>query len=398
MRVLMLSWEYPPHLQGGLGRHVDEIVPALSRQPDLEVHLVVPRLAGGSHVEQVGTVTVHRVDVPTPQRDNFYGGVWHVNNVLSTFVENLWQTTGPFDLVHGHDWLVGFIATALQRTFGVPLLVTIHATEKGRGRGWLAGDLAHQIHHAENNLAHAADRLITCSRSMRHEVVAYFQVDTGKIDVIPNGVDASRFASQMAYDNRLQRQMYAGPAETLVFHVGRLVHEKGAHILLEAVPAVLAAYPTTRFVIAGRGPLLDRLHHRAAALHISERVLFPGFISDEEAVRLFCVADVAVFPSLYEPFGLVALEAMAARIPLVVTNIGGFAEIIQHNVTGLAVYPEDADSLAWGICETLRDPAAAQQRTRFAYDIVTSTYSWNIIARRTVQLYRDLAAAAHATA
>jgi glycosyltransferase involved in cell wall biosynthesis len=144
--------------------------------------------------------------------------------------------------------------------------------------------------------------------------------------------------------------------------------------------------------------LLDRLHHRAAALHISERVLFPGFISDEEAVRLFCVADVAVFPSLYEPFGLVALEAMAARIPLVVTNIGGFAEIIQHNVTGLAVYPEDADSLAWGICETLRDPAAAQQRTRFAYDIVTSTYSWNIIARRTVQLYRDLAAAAHATA
>lgn len=394
MRVLMLSWEYPPYLQGGLGRHVNEIVPALSRQPDLHLHLVVPRLGGGPHFEQLGKVTVHRVDVPTPLHDNFYGGVWHVNNVLSTYVANLWQTAGPFDLVHGHDWLVGFVATALQRTYSVPLLVTIHATEKGRGRGWLAGDLAHQIHHAENSLVHAADRLITCSRSMLHEVVAYFQIDGSKIEVVPNGIDASRFTAQMTLDNRLQRQMYAGPDEALVFHVGRLVHEKGSHILVEAAPHVLAAFPNTRFVIAGRGPLLDRLHHRTAALRISERVLFPGFISDEEAVRLFCVADVAVFPSLYEPFGLVALEAMAARVPLVVTNIGGFSEIIQHNVTGLRVYPDDADSLAWGICETLRDPTAAQQRTRFAYEIVTSTYSWEIIANRTVQQYRDLVAPA----
>lgn len=392
MRVLMLSYEYPPYLQGGLGRHVNEIVPALGRLPDLNLHLVVPRLGGGPYLEQTGTVTVHRVDVPTPLRDNFYGGVWHVNNVLSTFVESLWQTAGPFDVVHGHDWLVGFIATALQRTYAVPLLVTIHATEKGRRRGWLDGELPHQIHHAENSLAHAADRLITCSRSMLHEVVAYFGVDSGKIEVIPNGVDASRFSAQLIHDNRLQRQMYAGPDEALVFHVGRLVHEKGSQILVEAVPHVLAAYPKTRFVIAGRGPLLERLHNRAAALRISDRVLFPGFISDEEAVRLFCVANVAVFPSSYEPFGLVALEAMAARVPLVVTNIGGFAEIIQHNVTGLTVYPDDADSLAWGICETLRDPTAAQQRARFAYEIVTSSYSWDVIANRTVQQYRELAA------
>lgn len=396
MRVLMLSWEYPPHLQGGLGRHVNEIIPALSRIDDLHVDLVVPRLAGGSLTEQFGRVTVHRVDVPIPQRDNFYGGVWHVNNVLSTFVEDLWQTSGPFDVVHGHDWLIGFIATALQRTYHVPLVITIHATERGRGRGWLGGDLAHQIDHAESNLVHAADRLITCSRSMLHEVVANFQVDAAKIEVIPNGVDVSRFSTQMAQDNRLQRQMYAAADEALVFHVGRLVHEKGAHILVEAIPGVLKAFPSTRFVIAGRGPLLDRLHHRTAALRINERVLFPGFISDEEAVRLFCVADVGVFPSLYEPFGLVALEAMAAHTPLVVTNIGGFAEIVQHNVTGLAVYPEDADSLAWGICETLREPATARRRTEKAYETVTTSYAWDVIAGRTVQLYRDMAAPAHA--
>lgn len=396
MRVLMLSWEYPPHLQGGLGRHVNEIIPALSRQPDLDVHLVVPRLAGGEAYEQFGTVIVHRVDVPTPQRDNFYGGVWHVNNVLSTYVEGLWQSAGPFDLVHGHDWLVGFIAMALQRTYAVPLLVTIHATEKGRGRGWLSGDLAHQIDHAESNLAHAADRLITCSRSMLHEVVANFQIDAAKIEIIPNGVDVSRFTTQMRHDNRLQRQMYAASDEALVFHVGRLVHEKGAHILVEAIPSVLAAFPATRFVIAGRGPLLDRLHHRTAALHVNERVLFPGFISDEEAVRLFCVADAAVFPSLYEPFGLVALEAMAAHTPLIVTNIGGFAEIVQHTVTGLAVYPEDADSLAWGICETLRDPVAARQRTARAYETASTVYSWDTIASRTVHLYGDLVGRARA--
>lgn len=390
MRLLMISWEYLPNLHGGLGRHVSDLLPALCQHPDLIVHLVTPRHKGGDLYQASGNLVVHRVEAPLPDSEDIFVGARHVNQILEQYIETLWQQVGGFDLIHAHDWLVGFVASAAQRAHGTPLVVTFHATERGRNRGWLPNALSQQIHSAESELAQTATRIITVSDYMRNEVQSFFNVNADKIRVIPNGVNTTAFDEQRTRDNHLERQLYAQPDEQIVFHIGRLVHEKGAPVLIEAIPFVLNAFPQARFVIAGRGPLLEQLKQRAAALQIGHKVLFPGFVTDEEAVRMFCIADVAVFPSLYEPFGLVALEAMAARTPLVVTSVGGLAEVTVHDKTAITVFPNDAGSLAWGISKVLREPETAQQRADNAYRIVQEVYSWTVIAESTMAAYREV--------
>ena len=391
MRLLMISWEYLPNLQGGLGRHVSELLPALCQHPDVIVHLVTPRHRGGDPYHALGNLIVHRVEAPLPDPGDIFGGARQANNVMEQYIETLWQEVGGFDLIHAHDWLVGFVAAAVHRAHGAPLVVTFHATERGRNRGWLSNALSQQIHDAEIELAQTATRIITVSDYMRHEVQSFFDVNPDKIRVIPNGVNTAAFDEQRERDNTVERQLYAQPDEQIVFHIGRLVHEKGASVLIEAIPFVLNAFPQARFVIAGRGPLFEQLKLRAAALHIGDKVIFPGFVTDEEAVRMFCIADVAVFPSLYEPFGLVALEAMAARTPLVVASVGGLAEVVAHDKTAITVFPNDPGSLAWGISKVLREPETARLRADYAYRMVQEIYSWDVIAESTMAVYHEVA-------
>ena len=397
MRVLVISWEYPPHLQGGLGRHVSELLPALCRHPDMVIHVVTPQHSGGEAYEAHGNLIVHRVNTSLLTRDHAAGGettffenVLHVNKSLEQFIELIWQQEGGFDLIHAHDWLVSFAASAVHRTYDVPLIVTFHATERGLNRGWLSSTLSQQIHDAELGLTQTATRLITVSNYMRNEVQSFFGVNPDKVRVIPNGVNTTPFDEQRGRDHRLERQRYALPEEPIVFHIGRLVHEKGVRVLVEAIPFILNAFPEARFVIAGRGPLLETLQQRVAALQISHKVYFPGFVSDDEAVGLFCIADVAVFPSLYEPFGVVALEAMAAHTPLVVTSVGGLAEVAEHDKTAVTVFPDDAGSLAWGISKVLREPETARVRADDAYRMVREIYSWDVIAGSTLAVYQEV--------
>jgi glycosyltransferase involved in cell wall biosynthesis len=166
------------------------------------------------------------------------------------------------------------------------------------------------------------------------------------------------------------------------------VEEKGPQILLEAVPLVLARFPSAKFVIVGTGHLLDHLRHRAWELGVAHKVLFTGFIPDEDRDRLLKVADVAVFPSLYEPFGIVALEAMAARCPVVVSEVGGLAEVVRHAETGITVYPNNVESLVWGILHTLENPHWAKMRVENAYREVVEKYNWDRIAEMTVGVYK----------
>jgi len=355
MRILMFSWEYPPHVVGGLGKHTAELLPPLADLSGLELHLVVPRLSGGEPVERVGRATVHRVEVSVTEGD-FYTRAWKTNLYLEEYARRLWKRTGPFDLVHVHDWLVAFVGATLKRGYRVPLLSTIHATERGRGRGELRSDQARAIHQVEWWLAFESWRVIACSSYMRDEITDYFQCPRDKIDVIPNGVDTTRFDRLEGQDLTHFRSMYALPQEKIVFSVGRVVYEKGLHVLIRALPLVLAQEPWVKVVIAGKGPELETLRSLAWELNVGEKVLFSGFIADEDRDRLFRIADCAVFPSLYEPFGIVALEAMAARCPVVVSEVGGLKDVVRHAETGITVYPDDPASLAWGIVHTLQHP------------------------------------------
>jgi glycosyltransferase involved in cell wall biosynthesis len=248
--------------------------------------------------------------------------------------------------------------------------------------------MARAIHHVEWWLAYEAWRVIACSGYMAGEVREFFACPGDKIDVIPNGVDPTPL--QTAAQEHLDgfRAMYALSEEQIVFNVGRVVHEKGVHVLVEAAPRVLAQVPAAKFVVAGRGPMLGHLRHRAWELGVGEKVLFAGFVSDADRNRLFCLADCAVFPSLYEPFGIVALEAMAARCPVIVSEAGGLKEVVRHAETGITVYPDNAESLAWGIVHTLSRPDWARQRAENAYKMVLELYNWDRIAGLTVDVYR----------
>jgi len=391
MRILMFSWEYPPHVVGGLGKHTAELLPPLADLSGLELHLVVPRLSGGEPVERVGRATVHRVEVSVTEGD-FYTRAWKTNLYLEEYARRLWKRTGPFDLVHVHDWLVAFVGATLKRGYRVPLLSTIHATERGRGRGELRSDQARAIHQVEWWLAFESWRVIACSSYMRDEITDYFQCPRDKIDVIPNGVDTTRFDRLEGQDLTHFRSMYALPQEKIVFSVGRVVYEKGLHVLIRALPLVLAQEPWVKVVIAGKGPELETLRSLAWELNVGEKVLFSGFIADEDRDRLFRIADCAVFPSLYEPFGIVALEAMAARCPVVVSEVGGLKDVVRHAETGITVYPDDPASLAWGIVHTLQHPEWAAQRVANAYRVVCEEYNWQHIARLTADVYERVSA------
>jgi len=390
VRVLMLSWEYPPHVVGGLGRHVAELAPALA-ELGINVHLVTPRWTDSEDVEQGDGLTVHRVDPPNAPMPDFYTGARQSNLRLEEMGSRICSESS-IDLIHNHDWLTVFSAVALKQHFKIPLLSTVHATEQGRARGHLVTDQQRAIHNAEWSLTFESWRVICCSQFMAGEVANYFKTPADKIDVIPNGVKADRFSPWEGADLSRFRNMYALPGEQIVLYVGRIVQEKGLHVLIEAVPLVLAENPQAKFVIAGTGDAVNALRARARDLGVGHKVLFTGFIPDDDRDRLYKVASCAVFPSLYEPFGIVALEAMAAKAPVVVSLVGGLQEVVKHSETGITVYPDNPQSLAWGINHTLARPDWAAKRAENAYRVVVQEYNWQRIAELTIQIYQRILA------
>ncbi|NJN68403.1 MAG: glycosyltransferase family 4 protein [Chloroflexaceae bacterium] len=387
MRILMLSWEYPPHIIGGMGAHVADITPALAAE-GIEVMVVTPRLREGKPDEVPSArIRVVRVPIPTMDAASFIGFVAHANQELERAARDLYLQVGGFDLIHTHDWLTARTAIGLKQYWRIPLIATIHATERGRGRGALHGEQALHIDGVEWQLTYEAWRIIVCSHFMSRQLHETLRTPLDKIDVVPNGthIRPSPFASTEA---RLAfRRKYASDDEYIVFYVGRIVYEKGLHVLLDAWPRVLRQVGA-RLVIAGSGPYLDTLKAQARALGLEKRVIFTGFISDEERDSLYYVADVTTFPSLYEPFGIVVLEAFAAGSPVVVSQTGGLMEVVRKDETGLFVRPGDPESLAQGILSTVQCPDRSSMRVANAWQEVHDLYNWQHIARETITIYQ----------
>ncbi|MCI0474952.1 MAG: glycosyltransferase family 4 protein [Anaerolineales bacterium] len=401
LRVLMLSWEYPPYVVGGLGAHVAALAPALARA-GVRVQIVTPRWKGGELREpllpdaptprrRALPPSVFRVDPPVMDLGNFFADAQQTNLNLGEQAQALYDRVGDFDLIHAHDWLVAFAAMSLKRLHKTPLLATIHATERGRGRGFLGGEMAHAINGTEWWLTYEAWRVITCSQFMRDEVRNYFNVPPDKIDIVPNGVDASPFEELDGVDLVEFRARWARPDERIVFNVGRVVQEKGAPVIVEAAPRVLAEMPNVKFIIAGKGGSVDDLKRRVVELGVQDKVNIAGFVSDPDRNRLFKVADAAIFPSLYEPFGIVALEAMAAKCPVIVSAVGGLQEVVRHDVTGVTIFPNNVESLAWGVLSTLRDRKRARAHAAKAYRVAKKEYHWDRIAAQTIEIYERIA-------
>lgn len=391
MRVLALSWEYPPHMVGGIGKHVADLLPFLAGFPladgPLTIDLVTPCYAGGAAVEQLNEyLTIHRIEMPAVDVLDHYNSVIANNTYFVTYAEKL-ALQHPYELIHMHEWLTGVAGIALKHRWKVPLLATIHGTERGRHQGYLPSSTSQQINQLEWEICFETWRVIVCSQFMCEELQNYFTVPADKIRVIFNGVNG---AADDCTVEELQalRHRYAANGERLLFFVGRIVHEKGLQILLRAMPRILAAYPRTRLLVAGKNG--QRYWPLAYELGVEKAVEFLGFISDRERDRIYRIADAAIFPSLYEPFGIVALEAMARGCSVIASHVGGLREVVEHMRNGLTVYPDDPLSIAWAVDQLFQHPEAAAQWQQYAYTVTLPQFRWSLIAEQTARLYQTI--------
>ena len=390
-RVLILSWEYPPVVEGGLARHVCKLAENLVAQGS-EVHVLT---RGDESMEEETVqegVFVHRVREPARPRDlaEFVTWIEHMNaDMLAAGVEL--GDRYDFDLVHGHDWLVAVACDHLANRFHRPLVMTIHATEYGRHQGWVEEHPQSWINGVERWITGRADRVITCSHYMRGHVADIFELDESRVTVIPNGIDPLDL--QPVDDLEQLRAEFAAPDQQLVLLGGRLVYEKGFQLALEALPPIIERVGNVRFLVAGSGTHEEELKEQAEQLGLMEHGTFMGWIGDDVLHSLYRIADLCVVPSLYEPFGLVALEAMASGCPCIVADTGGLREVVPAGEkVGLRFNGGDPEHLGVMIERMLTDDELRERLIAEASEHVLS-FDWADVARQTSRLYGETIAA-----
>ncbi len=389
-RILILSWEYPPLIEGGLARHVRKLSESLVER-DAEVHVLTRGGEESPRLEVSGGVHIHRVLEPTRPRDlgEFVAWVERMNSdMLAAGVEL--GDRFDFDIVHGHDWLVAGACDHLARRFGAPLVTTIHATEHGRHQGWVDKHPQSHIHGVERWISNRADRVIACSYYMREQICDIFDVPERRVSVIPNGIDPGDLPAPDVVELARLRSEFAEPDQKLVLLIGRLVYEKGFQFALEAMPSLIERLPGTRFLVAGSGTHEEELRRQADELGLMEHGTFLGWIGDDVLHSLYRIADVCVVPSLYEPFGLVALEAMASDCPCIVADTGGLREVVPDGgQVGLRFRSRDPEALAEVAGRVLASERLRDELIGEAREHVLS-FDWLDVAEQTAAIYAQL--------
>ncbi|MBE0517274.1 MAG: glycosyltransferase family 4 protein [Methanophagales archaeon] len=384
-RILTLSWEYPPHKVGGLAEHVYELSKALTRKGQ-EVHVVT---LGTFPYEGIGGVCLHGIAIDTSRPDFISRMNEEMKKLGASIIEA--PDTDRDIIIHAHDWMVSSAAIDLAFEYQKPLVSTIHSTEFGRSQGIKEG-YQMRIHELEDRLVGLSGHVIVCSESMRREIQSLFGV-TEKISVIPNGVDASKF--DFSLDSAALKERFCGSkGSTMIVFIGRLVYQKGINVLIGAMPRILGscsrAHGDVKLLIVGEGPMRPQLERDAVYLGVSNHVVFTGYLDDYTVRSLLKAADVVVLPSLYEPFGIVALEAMAARTPVVASDVGGLSELL-GNGEGIKVPPDNSESLADIIINIL---CVDDERRRIEREKMVArgfqkalSLNWDTIAEATIEVY-----------
>jgi glycogen(starch) synthase len=389
LSVMMLSWEFPPRVIGGISPHVYFLSKSLVKQ-GVKVYVATCDFPGAPSHEVVDGVEVYRIDSYKTPAPDFATWVYLMNlNMQRETAALTRKLADEIDVFHAHDWLVANAGIGLKHVFRKPLLVTIHSTEMGRREGTRT-TAEKMIHETEAWLTYEAWKVICCSDYMISHVKWAFGLPNDKLVMVPNGVNTTQYDSTNSkFDQAAFRAKFALPEEKIVLYVGRLVYEKGIHILINAVPKILSKV-NAKFIIVGSGYMKEQLLNIVRSMNLEHKVLFEGFIDEETLVKLQKTADVSVVPSLFEPFGIVALEAMAAKSPVVVSDTGGLSEIVEHDVSGVKVYPNNPESLAWGITKVLLDSAYAKYLGENAYRKVQEKYDWEKIAQQTKRIYEGV--------
>jgi glycogen(starch) synthase len=394
VRVLMLSWEYPPLVVGGLGRHVEALARELAAAGH-DVRVVTRGTADAPRTEVRDGVRIVRaatdpiaIDFTTETLLAWAQASEHALLRAALPVVRRWRP----DLVHAHDWLVAQSGITLSEVTGAPLVATLHATEAGRHHGWLPRPLNLAIHSVERWVAHRAAAVLTCSATMHDEVTSLFELPPERVTVVPNGIDAARWTASARAKAAARARLVGDADGPLLVFAGRLVHEKGVQTLLPALRPLREAHPGLRLAIAGAGVHEKALRAQVRRLRIARAVRWLGFVPETDLPAVLGAADVAVVPSLYEPFGIVALEAAVAGAPLVVADTGGLRDLAAAGVAAASVPPGNAAALADAIGKLLVDPVAARRVAARAARIVRRDYTWPTVAVQTAAVYAQAAA------
>jgi glycosyltransferase involved in cell wall biosynthesis len=339
--------------------------------------------------ETIDGVEVYRIDSYKNPSPDFATWVYMMNlNMQREAAALASKLQDKIDVFHAHDWLVATAGIGLKHVFRKPLLVTMHSTEVGRRDG-LHTSTEKMIYETEAWLTYEAWKVICCSNYMVSHVKWAFGLPDDKLVMVPNGVNTKVYEDVQGLDCASFRAKFASPEEKLVLFVGRLVYEKGAQVLINAIPKIVEKV-NAKFVFVGSGYMKDQLSTIVKSMGLEHKVLFTGFVDEDVLLRLQSCADVSVVPSLFEPFGIVALEAMAAKSAVVVSDTGGLSEIVDHESTGVKVYPNNTESLAWGITRVLLDDKFREHLKQNAYVKIQEKYDWDKIALQTKRIYEGV--------
>ena len=383
MKILMLTWEYPPRIVGGIARVVHDLSKRLIKDGH-EVTVITYKEGDLPEYENDKGVEVYRVENYMIHPNSFIDWTLQLNFNMVAKAAELINKNGKFDVIHAHDWLVASSAKTLKQSYGIPLVATIHATESGRNSG-IHNDSQRYINDTEWLLTYEATEVIVNSNFMKGHVQSLFGLPFDKINVVPNGINLTNF-NGIERDYEFRRQ-YAMDNEKIILYVGRLVYEKGIQHLISAMPKIIQGYNDVKLVIAGKGGMLDDLKAQAEAMGIANKIYFTGYLNAKQVQKIYECADVAAFPSTYEPFGIVALEGMLAGVPTVVSDIGGLDEIVDHGINGMKSYAGNPNSIADSVLTVLYDKQLAAAMAKKAKQKVKEEFNWNKIAQDTHYIY-----------
>jgi len=381
--VLHLTTEFGDQLIGGLGRHVNDLVQSCKEENLTIIVMTISRTGKESYSFNDG-IHIFRM---IPWQEDSASLPDYFRNLNFRFTQFILQDLHiQFDLVHVHDWFFATTACQIKKMLGIPFVSTIHSTERER-KQFNNGKVIPQIIEYEDQLLQYSDHIIVCSEYMKDILLIRKPNRQNSISVIPNGIILENLKKMLSKDEALKRFPFL--TEPILLGIGRLVKEKGFHILIEAFSQIHRQYPTLKLVLAGSGPYENELKRISKLYKLDSKVIFVGFLNEIERNTLLSKCEIVVIPSLYEPFGIVALEGLAASKPVLAFKTGGLKEIVKDN-RGILLEGISSVQLAERLHKCLQHPKDVEAVALRGYQAMIAEYQWLSIIRITISMYNKV--------
>jgi len=394
-KILMFGWELPPFNSGGLGVACYELAESLSKRGS-RITFVLPKrqnikLPFADLVFASDRIEISEIDSPlrpyqtrsSYSKNVILDGSQYDPNLIGEVVRYGKQAgkiakKKKFDVIHAHDWLSFPAGIEAKRISHKPLVVHVHATEFDRSGN---GPIDQRIFEIEKAGLENADRVITVSQFTKNRIIKEYGVNSNKIDVVHNGINAAKVAEAQKSFKKLKAN-----GKKIVLFLGRITIQKGPDYFIQAAKKVIKFKPNTIFIMAGSGDMEKQVINQTAYLGISDKVVFTGFLSQEKLNSIYSSADVYIMPSVSEPFGIVALEALANKTPTIISNQSGVSETVK-NVLKVDFW--DVDEIANKILSVLSNKSLSQCLADMG-SIEVQDNNWDQAAAKCLQTYKKV--------